>query len=101
MSMDFAEYIMRLEVDVNHKQFARVLAIKQSVSSSILTATARVRAGLLRPTNDDGLAAVLAEISRNDDSPMEDEEIDERGELVAAEGGEDESYDQEVAALFD
>lgn len=59
MSLDFAERIMAMNLDPDHKNFSRLLGIQQSIASSMLTATARVRDGLLRPSNDDGLADLL------------------------------------------
>lgn len=53
---------MALPLNPDDKNFPKILAIKQAVSSSILTATARVRAGDLRPTNDDGLSALLDQV---------------------------------------
>jgi hypothetical protein len=66
MSLNFAERVMKMKLAPDHKHFARVLGIQQSIASSLLTVTARVNAGNLRPTNDDGLAALLAEINRSE-----------------------------------
>ena len=64
MSMAFAREVMALELDPEHKHFAKVLSIKQAVASSILVATARVNSGSLRPSGDDGLADILARVKR-------------------------------------
>ena len=63
MSLSFAEEVMSMELDVDHKHFARVLAIKQSIASSTLTVMARVNGGTLRGAKEDGLAALLAELN--------------------------------------
>ena len=60
MSLDFAEKMMAMDLDPDHKQFARLVGIKQQVMGSVLTVMARVRAGELRPTGDDGLQELLA-----------------------------------------
>ena len=62
MAMDHAKEIMRMELNADHKNFARLLSAKQSVLASVFTATARVRDGLLRPSSDDGLDDILARI---------------------------------------
>jgi hypothetical protein len=49
--------------DVDHRNFGKVLAVKQSVAASLLTVTARVNGGRLRPSNDDGLADLLAHLN--------------------------------------
>jgi hypothetical protein len=54
--------ILQLELNPEHKNFLRVLSAKQAASSSVLTATARVREGLLRPVNDDGVEALLRRV---------------------------------------
>lgn len=51
-----------MPLDPDSKNFAKILGIKQSIASSMLTATARVRDQLLRPGADDGFAKVLAAI---------------------------------------
>lgn len=60
--MAHAREIMEMQLNPEHKHFARMLSAKQSMAASILTATARVRDGLLRPNSDDGLDALLARI---------------------------------------
>lgn len=60
--MQYAEDTMQLEVNTEHKHFARIMGMKQAISSSILTATARVNSGALRGTTDDDLGAILARV---------------------------------------
>jgi hypothetical protein len=62
MAMDHAKAVMAMELNPEHKNFARLMSAKQSVLASVFTATARVRDGLLRPSNDDGLDDILARI---------------------------------------
>ncbi len=64
MSLKFAEEIMDMPLpDVDNKNFGKVLSIKQAVASSLLTVTARINGGTLRPTGDDGLADLLAQLN--------------------------------------
>lgn len=64
MSLKFAEEIMGMPLpDVDNKNFGKVLSIKQAVASSLLTVTARINGGTLRPTGDDGLADLLAQLN--------------------------------------
>jgi len=53
--------------DVDEKAFSKILAMKQSTMSSVLTAAARMRPDRLRPQNDDSLSSLLA-LVRGDDS---------------------------------
>lgn len=63
MSLSFAEQILSMELpDPDHRSFGKILEVKKAVAAAMLTATARVRDGLLRPTNDDGLGALLASL---------------------------------------
>jgi hypothetical protein len=62
MAMDHAKAVMAMELNPEHKNFARLMSAKQSVLASVFTATARVREGLLRPSSDDGLDDILARI---------------------------------------
>lgn len=72
MSLAFAEEVMGLELNPDHKNFAKVLSVKQSIASSLLTVTARVNGGTLRRTNDDGLAALLARLNGAPELTAED-----------------------------
>lgn len=72
MSLAFAEEVMGLELNPDHKNFAKVLSVKQSIASSLLTVTARVNGGTLRRTNDDGLAALLARLNGTPELTAED-----------------------------
>lgn len=58
-TMAFAEEVMSMKLDPQDKNFAKVLSVKQSIASSILTATARTREGLLRPEQSDGMDVVF------------------------------------------
>ena len=62
LSLKYVRDILELELNPEHKNFLRVLSAKQAASSSVLTATARVRDGLLRPVNDDGVEALLRRV---------------------------------------
>ena len=66
MAMDHAKAVMQMELNPEHKNFARLMSAKQSVLASVFTATARVREGLLRPSSDDGLDDILARIKGAD-----------------------------------
>lgn len=57
-SLRFAAEVMAMKLDPDNKHFPKILATKQAIASSMLTATTRVRDGLLKPGTDDGFAAV-------------------------------------------
>lgn len=64
MSLEFAQQVMDMPLpDIDHRSFGKVLSIKQAIASSLLTVTARVNGGTLRPTGDDGLADLLAALN--------------------------------------
>lgn len=66
--MSFVEDIMDMPMPkAEDKNFGKVLQIKQQVAQSLLTTTVRVRDSLLRPTSDDGFAAVRAAIDAVED----------------------------------
>ena len=69
MTMAFARQVMDMELDPESRNFAKVLGVKQQIASSILTATARIRDGLLRPSNDDGIAELLETVNRRSVRP--------------------------------
>ncbi len=69
--MKFAEDTMAMDVNPEHKHFARIMGMKQAISSSVLTATARVNSGALRPGGDDGLDAMLARVKGRPEVPPE------------------------------
>lgn len=50
---------MAIEIDPDHKNFARVLAAKQAVASSVFTMMARVDASALRKQTNDRLGELL------------------------------------------
>jgi hypothetical protein len=62
MSLAFARQVMEMKLDPEHKNFPKVLSVKQAIAQSMLTATARVRDGLLKPREDDGMDEVLRRI---------------------------------------
>ena len=53
---------MALPLDPADRNFVKILNLKQSVSSSILTATARVRQDQLKPAQQDHMAEVLRRV---------------------------------------
>lgn len=61
--------ILELKLEPDHKQFGKLLSIQASMTSSVLTATARVRSGDLRGVDDDGVDGLLAELRREDEAP--------------------------------
>jgi hypothetical protein len=67
--MDKALEILELRLDPEHKQFGKLLSIQASMTGSILTATARVRAGDLRGMDDDGVDGLLAELDAAEGEP--------------------------------
>ena len=71
MAFDFADEIMRLLLDQTDKNFAKILAAKQAITSSVLTVNTRVRPGDLRGQKEDGFDAFLEELRAGAD-PEED-----------------------------
>ena len=59
--------------DPDDKNFVKVLNLKQSVMSSVMTATTRVRSGDLRDRDDDGVEGFLKRLRAE---VGEEEEID-------------------------
>lgn len=49
------------------KNFARVLAAKNAMTSAVLTASVRMNDGSLRKKNTDRIADLLAEVEKADD----------------------------------
>lgn len=77
MSLAFAKEVMQMKLDPDNKHFPKVLATKQAIASSMLTATARIRADTLRPAQDDGMDQVLEELRREaGDPPPAEEDYD-------------------------
>lgn len=70
MSLQHAKDVMKLELDPLDKNFPKVLASKNSVMSSVLTATVRVNDGDLRRKSDDGIAKVLKMIAAEDTAKL-------------------------------
>ena len=70
MSLQHAKDVMKLELDPLDKNFPTVLASKNSVMSSVLTATVRVNDGDLRRKSDDGIAKVLKMIAAEDTAKL-------------------------------
>lgn len=52
--------VMELEVDPDHRHFARILSAKQQVASSMFTASVRVDAAGMRKQTNDRLGEILA-----------------------------------------
>lgn len=74
--MKFVEDVMDMPMPkTDDKNFGKVLQIKQQVSQSLLTVTTRVQAGLLRPTEDDGMAEVFAAMRAAKEQLNEDVDI--------------------------
>lgn len=77
MSLAFAEQMLKLPLPhTTDKNFARVLATKQSIAATILSVTARVSASSLRSVEDDGLGELLAKLEAGD-RPTAEAPIDE------------------------
>lgn len=63
------------------KNFATVIRMKKEITATVFTTTARVRDGMLRPTGDDEMEAVLEELNgmgegaQPKDEPFEDIDI--------------------------
>jgi hypothetical protein len=62
--MDASLKIMQMELDPEHKHFAKVLGVQQSIISSVLTTTARVASGRLRGKENDHLAEIIADVRK-------------------------------------
>lgn len=70
--MGFMKQVMAMELPPpTEKTFGKVLQVKQQVAQSLMTITARVQSGMLRPAEDDGMEAVLQAVrdAQNDDHP--------------------------------
>ena len=52
--------IMEMEVDIDHRHFARILSAKQQVASSMFTTSVRVDAAGMRKQTNDRLGEILA-----------------------------------------
>ncbi len=77
--MEHNTAVMAMPLDPEQPNFAKVLAAKQAVASSMLTATARINAGLLRPQSDDGFEKVrqaMERARRGEDALAEEPEPD-------------------------
>lgn len=53
---------MDLKLDVNDKNFPKVLSVKKEVMASVLTASVRMNDGTLRKRNNDRIGALLEEM---------------------------------------
>lgn len=62
LSFAYARAVMSMELNPDHKHFARVLAAKQAVASSIFTASVRVDAAGLRKQTNDRLGELLERV---------------------------------------
>ena len=61
LGLDRALEIMRLRIEPDHKQFARLIGIQAQIIQTVMTATVRVDQGSLRPKSDDRYARMLAD----------------------------------------
>lgn len=66
MSLAFAKQIMEMKLDPDDKNFPRVLAAKQSVASSIMTAAVRTKNDELNTRSTDKVAQLLEEIEADE-----------------------------------
>lgn len=57
--------------DPSDKSFAVILRMKKEITAAVFTTTARVRDQMLRPTNDDGMEAVLAALREHEKAPID------------------------------
>lgn len=64
MSFKYADEIMRLPIDPEHKHFARILSAKQGVASSMFTASVRVDSAGMRKQTNDRLGEILALVKK-------------------------------------
>lgn len=62
--MDASLKIMSMELDPEHKHFAKVLGVQQSIIGSVLTATGRVSPGRLRGKENDHMAEIIAAVQK-------------------------------------
>jgi len=56
--------IMQMELDPEHKHFAKILGVQQSIIGSVLTTTARVASGQLRGKENDHMAEIIADVQK-------------------------------------
>lgn len=68
-SLLFAQQVMEMQLDPDDRNFPKILAVKQQIAASVLTATVRTRPGDLREREDDGIGALLAEVRSADTAP--------------------------------
>lgn len=59
LSLEKALKIMRMDLSTEHKDFARVLSIQQSITTTVLAATVRVDGGQLRTPQEDKYEEML------------------------------------------
>lgn len=62
--MDQSLKIMSMDLDPEHKHFAKVLSVQQSIIGSVLTTTARVSSSRLRGKETDNMAEILDAIKK-------------------------------------
>lgn len=62
--MDQSLKIMQMDLDPEHKHFAKVLSVQQSIIGSVLTTTARVSSNRLRGKENDHMAEILDAIKK-------------------------------------
>jgi len=61
-----AKQVLELDLDTTDKNFPKLLSVKTSIMSSVLTATTRVNDGALRRKNNDRIGQLLEEINAPD-----------------------------------
>lgn len=97
---DYADTVMALPLDVSDKNFLKVLNIKQSVASMVLTATARVRQDQLKPAQQDHMVEVLRRVKEARLGGQVAEQLgDTSHDGEGADDLQDEIEDREDAAL--
>jgi hypothetical protein len=61
LGLDRALEIIKLRIDPDHKQFARLIGIQAQIIQTVMTATVRVDQGSLRPKSEDRYSRMLAD----------------------------------------
>lgn len=56
--------IMAIELDPDHKHFAKILSVQQSIIGSVLTTTARVTSNRLRGKENDHMADIIDAVQK-------------------------------------
>lgn len=77
MSLAFFRQVMALPLNPKDRNFGKVLGVKQQAAQAVMTIMARVDAGRLRDTPDDGLADLLAQLDGEGKSAPVADPLDE------------------------